>query len=335
MKTKKCKKIRALALISGGLDSAIAAMLMKDHGIEVYGIHFTSPFFSGSCKSAIKISENLSIPLEIIELGSDYFKMLRNPKHGYGSVLNPCVDCHIFMLKEAKKYAKKIGAKFIITGEVLGQRPKSQNRKELEIIEKETGLSGRIVRPLSAKLLPKTEAERKGWIDPKALPCISGRSRNQQFVLARQFGIKGFSSPSGGCLLTYREFAAKVRDLFIHQKALKKRDIELLKIGRHFRFGKVKIIVGRNEDENMRLLKMKGPDDYFLEAGENIPSPITILNGEAEKKEIEIAAMLTAFYSDAKKKKVIIKYGKNKLDKSIVVKKPGREDVEKMRIVWK
>jgi len=199
--------IKALGLFSGGLDSIIAAKLIQEQGIEVELVNFYTPFFPS--KNAIRMAEQIKIPLKEIDVTKDYLKMLRKPKHGYGSEMNPCIDCKIFMFKKAKAYAKKIGAKFVFTGEVLGERPMSQNRNALELIEKETGLKGKLLRPLSAKLLPTTEAEKK-WIDRNRLLSINGRKRETQLELAKRFGIEGYPTPAGGCLLTDKEFAKKI-----------------------------------------------------------------------------------------------------------------------------
>ena len=176
--------------------------------------------------------------------------MLRNPKYGYGKNMNPCIDCKIFMIKKAKKYAKEIGADFIFTGEVLGERPKSQHYPALRIIEEESGLKGKLLRPLSAKLLPETEAEKKGLVNRAKLLSIQGRSRKPQFQLAKEYGITCYPSPAGGCLLTCEEYSKKLRDLLAHKKRVSMADVALLRVGRHFRLGKNKIIVGRNEAEN-------------------------------------------------------------------------------------
>jgi tRNA-specific 2-thiouridylase len=325
--------IKAVVLMSGGLDSALAAKLLKNQGIDVYAINFTSPFFNS--RMVESMAKEIGIPLKRVELGEKYFEMLRKPKHGYGSALNPCIDCHIFMLKEAKNYSKNIGAKFIFTGEVLGQRPKSQQMRELRLIETESGLGGKLLRPLSAKLLPKTEAQKKKWVDVDMLPEISGRSRYEQMILVKQLGLRRFQSPGGGCLLTCREYAAKVKDTFDHNEKISKDDMDILRIGRHFRLGDVKIIVGKNYQENMELLKRKKKDEYYFEAEDKIPSPITIVQGNPGKNGIETAAQLTAFYSDAKSKTVKIRYGKEKLEKEIKIKIPDERGVEKLRIIWK
>ncbi len=236
------------------------------------------------------------------------------------------------MLKKAKALARKLGAKFIFTGEVLDERPMSQHFRALKIIEREAGLENKIVRPLSAKLLPETEAERKGWIDRNKLLAIRGRSRKPQIQFAKEKNITDYPCPSGGCLLTYREFANKFKDLIQHKKRISLNDILLLKIGRHFRFGKNKIIVGRDEKENNELLKLKNKWDYVF----NVPgygSPITLLQGPKTKEAIKVAASLTARYSDARtKNEVLVNYGRESLDKSIVVKPYSDEEVAKLRI---
>jgi len=224
--------------------------------------------------------------------------------------MNPCIDCRIYMLREAKRIAKEVGANFIVTGDVLGERPMSQHRKALELEEKEAGLERMILRPLSAKLLPETIPEREGWVDRSKLLDIKGKSRKPQIALAKKFGIpEDYPSPSGGCLLTYKEFASKVRDLFEHKEKVSMREVRLLKIGRHFRFGSSKIIVGRNESENKLLLDLKNTEDYVFEVP-GYGSPITILEGSKSKEAIEVAAKLTARYSDAgaEGKEVLVEY---------------------------
>ena len=327
------KKMKALALLSGGLDSTLAVGIILDQGIHVEAINFVTPFClcrRGGC-GAYEVAKRFNIPLKVVNVGMDYVKVVRKPKFGYGRGMNPCIDCRIFMLKKAKKYAKEMGASFIFTGEVLDERPMSQHRRALEIIEKEAGLKGKILRPLSAKLLPKTEAETRGWVDRTKLLDIHGRSRKKQIELAKKFGINDYPCPAGGCLLTYKEFANKLRDLFNHKKKISLKDIQLLKVGRHFRFGKNKIIVGRNEKENKILLALKAENDYFFEA-QGCGSPITLLQGPKTKKAIEKAAQLTAYYSDQKTGKVQVNFGKKNIEKQIIVNIPTKEEVEQMRI---
>jgi len=292
--------MKALSLLSGGLDSIIATKLILDQGIEVVALNFILPFAVEKKDYAGEVAKRFGIPLVRVEAGEEYLDMVRNPKHGYGSGMNPCIDCRIYMLREAKRIAKEVGADFIFTGDVLGERPMSQHRKALELEEKEAGLEKMVLRPLSAKLLPETIPEQKGWVDKSKLCAIKGKSRKPQIALANKFGIleEEYPTPSGGCLLTYREFASKLRDLFDHNERVTVRDVRVLKIGRHFRFGSSKIIVGRNEAENTLLLDLKNPEDYVFEVP-GYGSPITILEGLKSREAIEVAAKLTARYSDA------------------------------------
>jgi len=327
------KKTKALALLSGGLDSTLAVKLLLDQGIEVEALNFVSPFClcgRGGC-GASGVADRFHVPLKVISVGEDYLRVVRRPKHGYGKNMNPCIDCRIFMLKKAKKYAGETRAAFIFTGEVLDERPMSQHFEALRMIEEEAGLKNRILRPLSAKLLPETSIEKRGLVDRHKLLDIQGRSRKKQIELAKAFSIADYPCPAGGCLLTYKEFADKVRDLFKYQKRVTLKDIALLKLGRHLRFEENKIIVGRNEPENKTLLQMKSRSDYYFEVP-NCGSPITILQGTKTKAAIEKAAALTAYYSDEKSSEVLVKFGKDSLDKTIKVARPSKEEVEKLRI---
>ncbi len=325
--------MKALALLSGGLDSTLAVKLILDQGIEVEALNFVTPFClckKGGC-GATEVAKKFRIPLKTVNAGKDYLKILRNPKYGYGRNMNPCIDCRIFMLKKAKKYAKETGASFIFTGEVLNERPMSQHWKALNIIEKEAGLEGKILRPLSAKLLPKTEAEKKNWVNREALLDMSGRSRKRQIELAKKFAITDYPCPAGGCLLTYKEYANKLRDLFNHKKRVSLKDVQLLKVGRHFRFGRNKIIVSRNESENKILVNQKFDADYYFEA-QGCGSPISLLQGPRTRKSIEATARLTAYYSDQKTGEVLVKFGKKTLDKSLIVTIPSKNEVDELRI---
>ena len=326
--------VKALSLLSGGLDSILATELIHKQGIEVIAFNVKTPFCilrKDGKSEATEAAEQLKVPLKVVNVDKDYLHMLRNPKYGYGKNMNPCIDCKIFMIKKAKRYAKEIGVDFIFTGEVLGERPKSQHYPALCVISEEAGLSGKLLRPLSAKLLPETVAERKGLVDRTRLLNIQGRSRKPQFQLAREFGIRNFPSPAGGCLLTCEEYSKKLKDLFANKKRVSINDINLLKIGRHFRLGKNKIIVGRNEAENKLLFGRKTTSEYYFELPD-IVGPITILQGPTTKKSIETAAKLTAFYSDAKTCKVKVNFGKERLNKSSYVKVPDKAEVEKLRV---
>jgi tRNA U34 2-thiouridine synthase MnmA/TrmU len=328
------QRIRAVGLLSGGLDSTLAVKLMLDQGIDVVALNFRSPFCQcdrrGRCEAAEAAAKH-GIPLHMIVGGDDYLRMLRNPKHGYGSGMNPCIDCRILMLKKAKSYARKIGAKFLFTGEVLGERPMSQHRKALEIIEKETGLKGKILRPLSAKLLPPTQAELRGWVNREKLLNIKGRSRKPQIALAASLGIFDYPCPAGGCLLTDKEFAAKLRDLFNHRRRVRLRDIAFLKVGRHFRLGENKMIVGRDEAENKTLLSFDDGRLTYLEVPD-CGSPVTVLQGRPSKKALLAAARLTARYSDAKGEKVPVSYRRGAISGELTVEKMPQEAISSLRI---
>ena len=332
--TDTMKRTKALSLLSGGLDSILATRLILNQGIDVEAINFANLFCSckeESKKPAAEAAKQLGVPLTVVNVGNEYLRMLRKPKHGYGKNMNPCVDCKIFMAKKAKKYAKKIGAAFIFTGEVLDERPMSQHQRALKIIEEESGLKGKLLRPLSAKLLPQTLAEKKGLVKRDGLLDIRGRSRKPQIKLAKEFNITRYPSPAGGCLLTCKEFANRLRDLFQHKKRSSMADTALLKVGRHFRFGENKIIVGRNEVENKILTVKKATNDYFFEVPD-VGSPIAVLQGLKTKKAIEVAAALTAFHSDAKSQTVTVNFGKERLERSLTVSVPSRTEVDYLRI---
>lgn len=325
--------MKALTLLSGGLDSIVATKLILDQGIEAVAVHFILPVVAEKEDYAEKTAELFGIPLMRVEAGDEYLNVLRNPKYGYGSGMNPCIDCRIYMLRKAKRVAQEVGADFIVTGDVLGERPMSQYRKVLELEEHEAGLAGLILRPLSAKLLPETIPEREGWVDRSKLLGISGKSRKPQIALAESFGLQdAYPSPSGGCLLTHKEFALKVKDLFEHTTKVTNRDVELLKVGRHFRYKGAKIIVGRNEAENTHLLEVKSPGDYAFEVP-NVGSPITILEGFQDPEAIELAARLTARYSDAAgAEKVVVDCWYAAGKKTLIVHPLEGEEVERLRV---
>ncbi len=326
--------VKALSLLSGGLDSILATELIRKQDIEVVAFNVKTPFCickKDGTSEAAEAANQLKVPLKVVSVEKDYLQMLRKPKHGYGKNMNPCIDCKIFMIKKAKKYAKEIGADFIFTGEVLGERPKSQHYPALRLIEEEAGLKGKLLRPLSAKLLPETVAEKKGLVDRTKLLNIQGRSRKPQFQLAKEFGIKSYPSPAGGCLLTCEEYSKKLRDLFANKKRVSMADVALLRVGRHFRLGKNKIIVGRNEAENKFLAAQKTPSEYYFELPD-IVGPITILQGPKTKNAIETAAKLTAYYSDAETAKVKVNFGRETLNKSLIVSVPDKADVDKLRV---
>jgi tRNA-uridine 2-sulfurtransferase len=315
--------VKALGLLSGGLDSCLAVKLMLDQGIEVEALSFVTPFSSDNSETdsnAVTASRLFDIPLKIVSADDDYLQMIRHPRFGYGSGMNPCIDCRIFMLLEAKRRAEEIGAAFIFTGEVLEQRPKSQHRKAFKLIDHEAGLEGRVLRPLSAKLLPRTEAERTGLVDRKKLLAVNGRSRKKQMILAEKWGITDYPHPAGGCSLTRKEFARKVHKLLRYKEDVTQRDIQLLRAGRHYWKNGNHIIVGRNESDNDTLLELKNPEDALLEVPD-CPSPVTLLEGDKTGAAVETAARLTAKYSDAASGRVAVEYRSGGLIKYINVER--------------
>lgn len=298
------KKPKALSLISGGLDSILATWLILQQGVEVIGLTFSTPFFD--IEKPKKASEFLNIPLYIIDITEEFLPILKNPKYGYGKNMNPCIDCHSFMLKKAKDLLKDLEADFIITGEVLGERPMSQNKQSLKIVEKVSGTEDILLRPLSAKHLPPTKPEREGLIDREKLLDIKGRSRKRQLELAKQIGLKEIPTPAGGCLLTEPNFSRRLRELFQNEKTISRRDLELLKLGRHFRINNdIKIIVGRNKEENEKIMTLAKEEDTIFKAEE--PSPVVIVPKKIieECKLLEEIAKITAYYSDHKTKPLV------------------------------
>jgi tRNA U34 2-thiouridine synthase MnmA/TrmU len=295
--------MKAVCLVSGGLDSALAARLIQEQRIEVVGVNFVLPFeSSGKARkrsAAGQVAECLGIDLRVVQLGEAYLEVIEHPAHGYGSNANPCVDCHIFMLKLAKEMMEELGARFVVTGEVLGQRPMSQRLDMLRKIEKESGLKGLVLRPLSAKLLEATIPEQEGWVERDRLLAISGRSRKELLRLAGEKGVVGFSSPAGGCLLTDPAFALKVRDLIDHGM-LTLHDIRRLTAGRHFRLPKgSKLIVGRNQSENEELMSGALPDEQVMTTPD-VPGPAAVLIDPGAAGETLLAASIVARYSDGR-----------------------------------
>ncbi len=297
-------KHKAIALMSGGLDSNLAVRIIHDMGIEVIGVHFTGPFCmcnrgAGGCiHYANKIAGELGISFSTIGLGNEYLEHVVNPKHGRGSGMNACLDCRILMFEKAKVLMAEKGASFILTGEVLGQRPMSKLRDKLAIIERETSLQGLILRPLSAQHFPPTLPEKEGWIDRDALLDIHGRGRRPQMDLAEKLHLGDYPCPAGGCLLTDKNFAARLREHIDHTGGLQMADIALLKLGRHFRLPSgAMLILGRNEEECKQVERHAGKEGVLLLVPENVPGPSALLsgaNGDSETRTL--AAKIVATY---------------------------------------
>lgn len=293
--------MKAIVLFSGGLDSSLTTLLMRSLGLELTALNFTSPFCrclgkSGCMKNKIYL-EGLGIKFASVSLTDEYLEIVKKPKHGYGKNLNPCIDCRVLIFKKAKEVMQKLGAKFIITGEVLAQRPMSQHRLTLKLIEKEAGLEGLVLRPLSAQLLDETIPEKRGWVDRGKLLKFNGRSRRPQMDLAKEYNLKDYPCPSGGCLLTDSAFTPRVEDLLKHNEFSLK-NVQLLKVGRHFRLSKsAKLIVGRNEQENVRLNDLLEENDfYFLPP--DINGPAALGRGEYNAELINLAASVVSRYCD-------------------------------------
>lgn len=296
------EKIKAILLLSGGLDSVLAARMMKDQEVEVMALNFLTPFCTCNIKDcqseAKRIAEELDIPIRIIKVDREYIQLIKNPKYGYGKNINPCIDCRIFMFSKARIIMENEGARFIITGEVLGERPMSQNHRAMKIIEKEAGLEGFVLRPLSAKCMKPTQPEIMGWIDREKLLAIQGRNRKPQIKLAKEYGITVYLYPAGGCLLTDSHFAKRLKDSLEHGEE-QLNDIQLLKVGRHYRLKSgVKIIVGRNKLEN-QIIKDRAPHNGLLmKMANEIKSPTTLLYRHDNGDDIDYAGALTLRYSD-------------------------------------
>ena len=298
------KKKKVVALLSGGLDSQLAIKMMQEQGFDVSAVAIKTPFCDFDCGRGCGFeirerADDLDVNLKTVYLGDEYIEMLKHPKHGIGAGFNPCIDCRSMMFDAAKKHMEEIGAEFIISGEVLGQRPMSQHAPALKTIEKESDLVGKIVRPLSAALLPETDPEKDGLIKRENLGMIRGRTRRNQLDMAEKYGIENPPNAGGGCLLTEPHFGIKAKDLFSHTKNPTINDIDLLKIGRHFRLDEeTKFIVGRNKDENEMIKAIALPGDILLEAKDFV-GPVSILRGSNAKEHLKFASSITLRYSDA------------------------------------
>lgn len=292
------QKIRALGLCSGGLDSTLAGLVLRDHGIEVEWITFETPFFTAA--KARRASEKTGIPLTVKPIYPVYMKMLRNPPAGYGKQMNPCMDCHALMFKLAGEMMKQNNFDFLFSGEVLGQRPMSQTKSSLMYVAKHSGFKGYILRPLSAKKLPETIPEKEGWVDRDRLLDIAGRGRKRQIALASKFGLTDYPSPAGGCLLTDVGYSRRLKDLFDHQDTCTEAELHLLKYGRHFRLNQdTKLIVGRTENDNENILKFHDPKTDTIIDVKDHPSPIALVPHGGSKEMVYLASSICVGYSKA------------------------------------
>lgn len=300
MKTKGAKT-GALFLFSGGLDSILAVKLLQEQGIKVAGLTFVSYFFNSDL--AKESAKNLDIKLKIIDFSDEHLDMVKNPQYGYGKAINPCIDCHILMLKKAKEISEKFD--FVATGEVLGERPMSQNKRALELIAEQSGLKDYLLRPLSAQLLEPTVPEKNGLVARNKLLDISGRSRKRQIVLAKKWGIKEYPTPAGGCLLTDFQFGRRLKELFKQWPDCRGDDVRLLKLGRHFWVKDNKIIVGRNQTENKEIKKLAEKGDLLIKP-KDFPGPTILIRGRHKilEKSLVKAKELMIKYSPKLKKNI-------------------------------
>lgn len=306
-------RAHGIGLLSGGLDSALAARVVQEAGAEVTCLHFVTGFCISGHHSRVgrgdrrlgnpglRVAAKNDIRVELVDVARDYLPMVLAPRHGYGQHMNPCIDCRLFMLQRARTYMETVGADFVFTGEVLGQRPLSQRRAAIDLIEQESGLTGRLLRPLSARVLPPTDVERDGRVDRARLLGLTGRGRRAQIALARRYGLDGFMTPAGGCcFLADASYSRRLRDLVRNRGAenITLDDVHLLGVGRHFRLSpRVKVIVGRNEVEN-RFLEANARDAWRARlAADNGPTAIT--HGYADGADVETAAAIVARYGDA------------------------------------
>ncbi|HPS56500.1 MAG TPA: tRNA 4-thiouridine(8) synthase ThiI [Spirochaetota bacterium] len=323
-------RVKCVLLYSGGLDSLLAAKVLMEMGIEVTGLHCILPYFPPDLDieglKSTQLANQIGLQLIHYRCGVEYIDMLRKPCHGYGKEINPCIDCKLFFMKIAAGFINELNADFVATGEVVGQRPMSQLKHTLNHIEKESGLAGKLLRPLSAKLLKPTIAETDGRVDRNSLLDINGRGRKRQFELAKIYGITDFELPGGGCLFTDSHIASRIRDAFKYFTNITPLDLCLLKFGRHFRINeKLKIIVSRNQHETEELEKYSNYADYFFRPEFSGPSIFVkgIMSGSDKKI---ISGILTRYSKLSEPEKRIIIYMKNEAMEEIAAGSPVNED---------
>jgi hypothetical protein len=297
---------KAVALYSGGLDSTLAILAVMKQGIEVKAVTFLNHFGcdisdrSSCSKNPFAAAAQFGFEVKLCHLSDKFINIVKNPKFGHGKNMNPCMDCRILMIREAKEFMEMVGADFIITGEVIGQRPMSQRRDALDIVDRETGMRGYILRPLSAKLLKPTIPEQEGLVNRDMLYGFGGRSRKPQMALAAEFGLTDYPAPASGCLLTEPNYSYRLSELLAYDRDPSLDDLNLLRLGRHFRLSRgCKVIVGRDERENNAIVSLLGDHGPFLRV-EDHAGPITVIRGDADDREVRLAAALCARYSDAR-----------------------------------
>jgi len=305
---------KALGLLSGGLDSSLAALTLKRQEVDVTCIAFVTPFFGSS--KAEKAARQMGIPLIVQPIGEVHLEMVKNPQYGYGKNMNPCIDCHAMMFRIAGEIMAERGFDFLFSGEVLGQRPMSQNLSALQAVAKHSAMAGRILRPLSARLLPETPMEKEGLVDRSRLLDIQGRSRRRQAEYAEAWGLTDYPPSGGGCLLTEKSFSGRLRDLFEHRPGATVTDVELLKLGRQFRLSpRAKLTLGRDQSDNRAIEALARNEDVLLHIAE-FSGPLGLVSGYPDSDDLASAAALVASYGK----------GRNEAEVGVLVRQGKKED---------
>ncbi len=326
------KPVRAISLFSGGLDSIVSVKLIREQGIHVQGFTFRTPFFGAEKPTAA--ARMIDLPLEVLDITEVHLAIVRAPRYGYGKNMNPCIDCHTLMLKIAGEKMEQEGYDFVFTGEVLGQRPMSQSRQMLHVVAKNSGYADRILRPLSARLLPETRPEAEGKVDRERLLDISGRGRKRQMEMAERYGITEYSNPAGGCLLTDPMFSRRLKDLFSHHPGFTPRDLELLKVGRHLRLDEHhKVIIGRNKLDNQALEALIEERDAVFRM-RDFPGPLCALPAGGPEEMCRQAAAVCAAYADTPRDagEVTVRWLQGGQTTHLVVKPAKRVDLQERMI---
>ncbi|MEW6515458.1 MAG: asparagine synthase-related protein [candidate division FCPU426 bacterium] len=289
---------KAIALYSGGLDSTLAVALMRRAGVEVIPLTFTSPFGGGSGEEGRMraVADTFGLELQTVPFAEELIALVKSPRHGHGKNLNPCIDCHLLMLRKSKALLPAYGADFVVTGEVLGQRPMSQHRQALDLIARQSGLAELLLRPLSARLLPPTLPQVKGWVGEEWLLDIAGRGRTRQLELAKSLGLEKYQPPAGGCLLTDPGYTRKLRDV-MDSGLLTEHAAEVIRHGRYFNLGPAaKLVVARQEAECRRLEALAQAEEWLLVPGDATRGPSGLLLGPEGESNLGAALEILAHY---------------------------------------
>ena len=289
--------MKAICVFSGGLDSMLAAEAIRAQNIDVLAFFFETPFFTAG--RALASARSMNLPFKVVDITKRHLEVVKHPKHGYGGNMNPCIDCHALMFRIAGEMLESEDAAFVFSGEVMGQRPMSQNKRALAMVAEESGLHGLLLRPLSAKCLPPTIPETEGWVIREQLLGFQGRSRKPQMSMASDLKLGDYPAPAGGCLLTEKGFSRRLRDLLASKPEVIVNHLESLKLGRHFRINDhVKIVVGRNKRENEKLKGLATTEDILLNTV-SVPGPAVLVSGDLLNEAIDLAVQITLSYSDA------------------------------------